>query len=65
ELANLYGQINRDGYTVVALSLYWKNAWCKIKIGVAKGKKDHDKRDTIKDREWKLDKARIMKNANR
>lgn len=39
ELANLYGQINRDGYTVVALSLYWKNAWCKIKIGVAKGKK--------------------------
>ncbi|HIE4546061.1 TPA: SsrA-binding protein SmpB [Proteus mirabilis] len=65
ELANLYGQINRDGYTVVALSLYWKNAWCKIKIGVAKGKKDHDKRDTMKDREWKLDKARIMKNANR
>ena len=65
ELANLYGQINRDGYTVVALSLYWKNAWCKIKIGVAKGQKDHDKRDTIKDREWKLDKARIMKNANR
>lgn len=65
ELANLYGQLNRDGYTVVALSLYWKNAWCKIKIGVAKGKKDHDKRDTIKDREWKLDKARIMKNANR
>ncbi|UZK71781.1 SsrA-binding protein SmpB [Proteus mirabilis] len=65
ELANLYGQINRDGYTVIALSLYWKNAWCKIKIGVAKGKKDHDKRDTIKDREWKLDKARIMKNANR
>ena len=65
ELANLYGQINRDGYTVVAISLYWKNAWCKIKIGVAKGKKDHDKRDTIKDREWKLDKARIMKNANR
>ncbi|NBM71134.1 SsrA-binding protein SmpB [Proteus sp. G4406] len=65
ELANIYGQINRDGYTVVALSLYWKNAWCKIKIGVAKGKKDHDKRDTIKDREWKLDKARIMKNANR
>ncbi|WP_193014778.1 SsrA-binding protein SmpB [Proteus sp. FME41] len=65
ELDNLYGQINRDGYTVVALSLYWKNAWCKIKIGVAKGKKEHDKRDTIKDREWNLDKARIMKNANR
>jgi SsrA-binding protein len=33
-----YGRINREGYTVVALSLYWKNAWCKVKIGVAKGK---------------------------
>ncbi|WOO48764.1 SsrA-binding protein SmpB [Hafnia alvei] len=65
ELDNLYGQINRDGFTVVALSLYWKNAWSKVKIGLAKGKKEHDKRDDIKDREWKLDKARIMKNANR
>lgn len=38
ELDSLYGRINREGYTVVALSLYWKNAWCKVKIGVAKGK---------------------------
>jgi SsrA-binding protein len=38
ELDTLYGRINREGYTVVALSLYWKNAWCKVKIGVAKGK---------------------------
>lgn len=65
ELDSLFGRINREGYTVVALSMYWKNAWSKIKIGVAKGKKDHDKRDTIKDREWRVDKARIMKNANR
>ncbi|QKJ88277.1 SsrA-binding protein [Paramixta manurensis] len=65
ELDSLYGRINREGYTIVALSLYWKNAWCKLKIGVAKGKKEHDKRDDIKEREWKLDKARIMKHANR
>ncbi|WP_256741579.1 SsrA-binding protein SmpB, partial [Cronobacter sakazakii] len=65
ELDNLYGRINRDGYTVVALSLYWKNAWCKVKIGVAKGKKQHDKRSDLKEREWQLDKARIMKNAGR
>ncbi|EDR61849.1 SsrA-binding protein [Yersinia pestis biovar Antiqua str. UG05-0454] len=45
--------------------MYWKNAWVKVKIGVAKGKKDNDKRDDIRDREWKLDKARIMKHANR
>ncbi|EAO1313547.1 SsrA-binding protein, partial [Salmonella enterica] len=45
--------------------LYWKNAWCKVKIGVAKGKKQHDKRSDLKEREWQLDKARIMKNAGR
>ncbi|WP_370556271.1 SsrA-binding protein SmpB [Edwardsiella tarda] len=65
ELASLFGSANRDGYTIVPLSLYWKNAWAKLKIGVAKGKKEHDKRDDIKDREWKQDKARIMKHANR
>ncbi|WP_204316560.1 SsrA-binding protein, partial [Klebsiella pneumoniae] len=48
ELDTLLGRVNREGYTVVALSLYWKNAWSKIKIGVAKGKKEHDKRDDIK-----------------
>ncbi len=65
ELDSLFGRVNREGYTVVALSMYWKNAWVKVKIGVAKGKKDNDKRDDIRDREWKLDKARIMKHANR
>ncbi len=65
ELTTLFGQINRQGYTVVALSLYWKNAWAKIKIGVAKGKKEYDKRSDIKEREWQVDKARITKHANR
>ncbi|XKM13259.1 SsrA-binding protein SmpB [Orbaceae bacterium ac157xtp] len=65
ELASLFGRINREGYTVVALSLYWKNAWAKVKIGVAKGKKEYDKRADIKDREWQVNKSRIMKNASR
>lgn len=65
ELNSLFGQINRQGYTVVALSLYWKNAWAKVKIGIAKGKKEYDKRTDIKERQWQVDKARIMKNANR
>lgn len=64
ELGSLSGRINREGYTVVVLSLYWKNAWAKVKIGVAKGKKQHDKREEIKDREWQRNKARIMKNVN-
>ncbi|MXN88633.1 SsrA-binding protein SmpB [Pasteurella canis] len=63
ELASLFGKANRDGYTIVALSLYWKGAWTKIKIGLAKGKKQHDKREDIKEREWKVTKDRIMKNA--
>lgn len=65
ELDNLFGRVSRDGYTVVALSMYWKNAWSKVKIGLAKGKKQHDKRTDVKDREWAVDKARIMKNAGR
>ncbi|OOF70322.1 SsrA-binding protein SmpB [Rodentibacter caecimuris] len=65
ELASLFGKANRDGFTIVALSLYWKGAWAKVKIGLAKGKKLHDKRDNIKEREWKVTKDRIMKNANR
>lgn len=62
ELNSLIGHIERQGYTVVPLSLYWKRNKIKIKIALAKGKKEHDKRDTIKQREWQRDKARIMKN---
>ena len=65
ELDSLFGKSQRDGYTLVALSLYWKGAWAKIKIGLAKGKKQHDKREDIKEREWKVAKDRIMKNAAR
>ncbi|MBE2894314.1 SsrA-binding protein SmpB [Spirabiliibacterium falconis] len=65
QLDSLYGKTSRDGFTVVALSLYWKAAWAKVKIGLAKGKKQHDKRDSIKDREWARDKDRIMKHSTR
>ena len=65
ELASLFGKANRAGFTIVALYLYWKSAWAKVKIGLAKGKKQHDKRDDIKEREWKVTKDRIMKNAHR
>ncbi|KXF79748.1 SsrA-binding protein SmpB [Enterovibrio sp. ZSDZ35] len=65
ELDSLIGKVNREGYTVVALSLYWKQSWAKLKIGLAKGKKLHDKRDASKDRDWQRDKARIMKAAAR
>lgn len=65
ELDVLYGSVNRNGYTLMPLSLYWKGPWVKVKIGLAKGKKLHDKRADIKDREWQVAKERIMKHAGR
>lgn len=65
ELDNLFGRVNREGMTLVALSLYWSQSWVKMKIGVAKGKKLHDKRDDQKNQDWQRDKARIMKSSLR
>jgi SsrA-binding protein len=61
ELNKLYGAVERKGYTIVALSLYWKHGLVKCEIGLAKGKKQHDKRQTIKDRDWQRQKERVMK----
>ncbi|KTC65711.1 SsrA-binding protein (plasmid) [Legionella adelaidensis] len=61
EINKLIGSVERQGYTVIPLNLYWKKNKIKAKIALAKGKKEHDKRDTIKERDWQRDKARIMK----
>ncbi|MGD2167744.1 MAG: SsrA-binding protein SmpB [Gammaproteobacteria bacterium] len=63
ELDRLTGLVERQGMTLVALELYWKNGRAKLKLGLAKGKKQHDKRATSKDRDWKIDKARILKHG--
>jgi len=62
EIDRLYGAQQREGYTIVPLSLYWRKNLVKLKIATAKGKKLHDKRASEKAREWNLDKQRIMKN---
>jgi len=62
EIDRLIGQIERKGYTLVPLALYWKkNGRVKLEIGLAKGKKTHDKRAAIKDRDWQREKARSLK----
>jgi len=61
ELDRIFGHVEREGYTIVPLSLYWSKAWVKLKIGVAKGKKLHDKRADAKDKDWQRQKSRIMK----
>ncbi|MBV7315374.1 SsrA-binding protein SmpB [Shewanella sp. NIFS-20-20] len=63
ELDRLTGQVERQGYAIVPISMYWrKGAWVKVEIGLGKGKKDHDKREDTKQREWSIEKARVMKN---
>ncbi len=62
ELDRLIGAVERKGYTLLALSLYWKHGRVKAEIGLAKGKQTHDKRATEKERDWKREKERILKN---
>ncbi|MFU8822567.1 MAG: SsrA-binding protein SmpB [Gammaproteobacteria bacterium] len=61
EIDRLIGSVERSGYTMVPLALYWKQGRAKLEIGLAKGKKQHDKRATERDRDWQRQKARIMK----
>jgi SsrA-binding protein len=53
--------VDRKGYTLVALELYWSKGRAKLAVGLAKGKKQHDKRAAEKDRDWERAKGRIMK----
>ena len=61
ELHKLIGAVERKGYTLIPLNMYWKKGMAKIEIALAKGKQLHDKRATEKDRDWNRDKARILK----
>jgi SsrA-binding protein len=60
ELNKLIGATERQGYTLVPLSLFWQRGRAKLDIGLAKGKKQHDKRASIKEREWQREKARAL-----
>ena len=62
ELKKLIGATERQGYTLIPLSLVWQRGRAKLEIGLAKGKKQHDKRASIKAREWQREKARLLKN---
>lgn len=61
QLSRLIGQVERRGYTLVPLALYWSKGRAKLEIGLAKGKKLHDKRASEKDRDWQREKQRVMK----
>ncbi len=65
EIKKLIGKTEQKGYTLVALNMHWKNGKIKCEMALAKGKAEHDKRDTIKDREGKREVERAMKSRSR
>jgi SsrA-binding protein len=63
ELNKLIGLVERKGYTLIPTAMYWKKGLAKLEVGLAKGKKLHDKRASEKDRDWKREKERLFKHA--
>jgi len=63
ELDHLTGAVERRGYTLVPLSLYWSKGRAKLGLGLAKGKKQHDKRASDRDRDWDRQRRRILKKS--
>jgi len=63
EITKLVSAVERKGFTLVATAMYWKKGRAKLEIALAKGKKEHDKRASEKDRDWKREKARMLKSS--
>jgi SsrA-binding protein len=63
ELNKLIGHVERKGYTLIPLAMYWSKGRAKLEIGLAKGKKLHDKRASEKERDWNREKQRVLKHA--
>ena len=65
EIMKLFGQVQREGYSLIPLSLYFKHSRVKLELGLARGKKLHDKRDSIAQRDAKREIDRTLKSRNR
>ena len=61
QISKLIGLVERSGYTLMPLDLHFQKGRVKVEIGLAKGKKQHDKRETEKERDWDREKARLMR----
>ena len=61
QIDSLVGAVERKGHTIVPLAMYWKNGKAKLEIGLARGKKQHDKRADSRDRDWQREKGRLLK----
>ncbi len=63
EIDKLLGAVERKGYTLIALAMYWHRGRAKVEIGLAKGKQSHDKRASLKERDWQREKQRVLKHG--
>jgi SsrA-binding protein len=63
EIDKLIGAVERKGYSLIPTAMYWRKGRAKLEIALAKGKKEHDKRATLKDRDWQRDRQRILKHG--
>ncbi len=61
EIDQLIGSVERSGYTLVPLNLHYKGGRIKLEVGLAKGKKQHDKREAKREQEWQREKGRLLK----
>ena len=64
EINKLIGRINREGYTLIPTKLYFRKGKAKVEIAVAKGKKQYDKRQVKKKRDWNREKARYIRKTS-
>ena len=64
EINKLIGKINQDGFTLIPTKMYFKKGKAKIEIAIAKGKKQYDKRQTKKTKDWNRDKARYFRKSS-
>jgi len=62
EIHRLVGKVERAGYTLTPLNLHYKSGRIKLEVGLAKGKKQHDKREAVKEREWNREQQRLVRN---
>jgi SsrA-binding protein len=65
EIDTLIGRVQRDGYTLVPMALYWKGNRIKAELALAKGKQAHDKREASKERDWAREKQRLLRRHNK
>jgi SsrA-binding protein len=64
EIELIFGKVKQQGYSCVPLKMFWNKQMVKCKIALVRGKKDYDKRHAIKERDWKIQKSRLLKKIN-